>query len=143
MAGPGVPGYAGAVAPLDMAGLARVANRFPARLVVIFGSVARGRSFAWSDVDVGVSGCDFWTGLRLGAAIGAALGRQAHVVDLDRSGDHLRFRAAREGLLVREVDGAWARFRAEAALRWFDVAPIVVRCAEGARRRLRLEAARG
>lgn len=133
------------VAPLDLEALRRVACDFAdARLVVLFGSVARGRPAPWSDADVGVSGLPFWRSLELGARVGASLGREAHVVDLDAASDWLRYLVAREGVLLAAAPpDAWPRFRAEAALRWFDLAPIVARCAEGARRSLLEGAARG
>lgn len=132
-------------APLDLDRLSRIAaSAGGARLVVIFGSIARGQPSPWSDVDIGVSGCEFWEGLRIGARIGAALGREPHVVDLDTASDALRFRVAREGILLWEAaPGTWTRFRADSAVRYFDVLPIVKRCAEGVRSRLLREASSG
>jgi predicted nucleotidyltransferase len=123
--------------------LREVCRAAGARLVVVFGSVARGEARPWSDVDIAIEGLAFWEGQTLGIAIGRALGREPHVVDLAEASDHLRYRIAREGVLLyeREAD-AWPRFRAGASLRWFDLAPIVERCAEGVRQRLRREAAR-
>lgn len=125
--------------------LARIAARYrDARLVVVFGSVARGQARADSDVDIAVLGADLWTAHRLGAELGAALDREAHVIDLASASDHLRFNVARDGVLIREGEpGLWARVQAEAALRWFDLAPIVARCAAGVRTRLLREAAGG
>jgi predicted nucleotidyltransferase len=124
--------------PLDPAGLKDVARAFPdAQLVVLFGSLARGQEAAWSDADVGVSGVGFWRGLQIGAAIAAALHREAHVVELEHASEWLRYQVAREGILLHEGQpDAWARFRAAAAIRYFDVQPIIARCAEGARRLL-------
>ncbi len=132
------------MAPLDRERLCEVARAFPdARLVVLFGSLARGGAAPWSDADVGLAGVSFWRGLEIGARLGAALGRESHVVDLDQASDWLRYEVAREGLLLHECEtDAWARFRAEAALRWFDLEPIVARCADGVRRRLMEEPAR-
>lgn len=130
--------YSRTVAALDTERLRRDASAFSdARLVVLFGSVARGDAASWSDADVGVAGVSFWRGLEIGARLGEALGREPHVVDLEAASDGLRYQVAREGLLLHEGEpGAWARFRAEAALRWFDLQPIVALCAEGVRRRL-------
>jgi predicted nucleotidyltransferase len=123
-------------AALDTAALARAIAPVSGRLIVLFGSVVAGRPFPWSDVDIGTSGCDFWEGLRIGAALGRVLGREPHVVDLDRASDWLRFEVAREGAPIWQRDAdTWQRFQAEAATRWFDVGPLVRRCAEGARRR--------
>lgn len=132
-------------APIDIERLSRIAATIRgARLVVIFGSVARGRPSPWSDVDIGVSGGEYWEGLRIGAQIGAAIGREPHVVDLDTASDALRFRVAREGILLWEdAPKTWTRFQADSAVRYFDVQSIVARCAEGVRRRLLREARNG
>lgn len=125
----------------DLRSAARVFD--DARLVILFGSVARGTAAPWSDADIGVSGVGFWRALEIGARLGAALGRESHVVDLDRASDWLRFLAARDGALLAEgVPDAWATFRAQAALRYFDLAPILELCSEGARRRLEASASR-
>lgn len=124
---------------------ARVAPACPGVvLVVLFGSVARGGARDSSDVDIGVLGANFWDALKIGAELGAAFGREPHVVDLATASDLLRFQVAREGLpLFQGAPDAWPRFQAESALRYFDVAPIIALCAEGARRRLAREAAGG
>lgn len=127
---------------MDLASLRRlVVEEYPsARLVVLFGSVARGNAMAWSDVDIGIGGCDFWEALKLGAAIGAVFGREPHVVELDTASDLLRWHIAREGLLVYEAKrGTWHEFRAQSIIRYLDLAPIVKLCAEGVRRRLARE----
>lgn len=132
-----------AAADLDLVPLRRIACADSATRVVLFGSVARGDARPDSDVDVGVLEGEFWPAHRLGAAIGAALGREAHVVLLEDASDHLRYEIARHGVLLYESEPyRWARFQAEAALRWFDLAPIVERCAAGVRARLLREAAR-
>jgi len=130
--------YARLVVSPDLERLRRAAAAVPgARLVVLFGSVARGQAAAWSDADIGILGLDFWPALKLGAAVASQLGREPHVVDLDRASDWLRFRVANEGVPLCEGEpGAWAGFRATAPLRYFDVQPIIARCAAGARRRL-------
>lgn len=130
---------------LDLPALRRIAARYgDAKLVVVFGSLARGEARQDSDADVAVLGVEFWPAHRLGAELGAALEREAHVVELETASDQLRFEIARDGVLVHEAEhGTWARFQAEAALRWFDLAPIVARCAAGVRARLLREAARG
>lgn len=108
-----------------------------ARLVVLFGSVARAEPGPDSDADTGICGLGFWEALRLGDALGAALGREPHVVDLDTASDLLRVAVAREGFVLHEGEPhAWTCFRAEAIVRWLDLAPIVRLCAEGARQRL-------
>lgn len=122
--------------PLDR--LREVSRGFPeARLVVLFGSVARGDAVAWSDADIGVSGLAYWRGLELGAELGRLVGLEPHVVDLDGASDWLRFRVAAEGIPLSEGEpDAWAKFVASAMLSYFDLAPIIEVCAAGARRAL-------
>lgn len=132
-------------ATIDLAELAEIAGRYPSvGLVVLFGSVARGTPLAWSDADVGALGGTWLEQLTLGAALGRAIGREPHVVDLERAPEALRQEIAREGVLVREAaPGTWSDYRAQSFVRWFDLAPVRRRCAEGVRRRLRAEARRG
>jgi len=110
-------------------------------LVVLFGSIASGRPRRDSDVDIGVDGRGLWDQLALGAAIGDALGREAHVVDLGDASERLRFEVASKGVLVWEgTPGAWARFKMSAMLRYWDLIPTIARTAEGVRARLLREA---
>jgi predicted nucleotidyltransferase len=131
---------------MDIADLRRQLARAPARwaelqLVVVFGSVATSRARPDSDIDVGVLGGGFWEQLEAGTEVGRVSGREAQVVDLAAASDRLRFEVARDGVLVHEREpGAWARFQAEAAIRYFDLAPLIALCTEGVRRRLLREA---
>jgi predicted nucleotidyltransferase len=127
---------------LDIARLRQEARRFEdARFIVVFGSMVHGQARPWSDLDIGVAGVSLLRGGEIGDALGKAVGREPHVVDLDAASDHLRFEVARSGVLLGEAEpGAWARFQAEAALRWFDLAPIVELCRQGVARRLMKEA---
>lgn len=112
--------------------------------LVVFGSVARGEALPSSDLDLGVLGCSFWEALEISAELGAAAGREPHVVELERASDRLRLEVARDGMLLQEaVPGMFNRFRAESFVRWLDVAPMVALCTEGARRRLKKDAAHG
>jgi predicted nucleotidyltransferase len=124
---------------IDLNPLREVASEFPeARLVVLFGSVARGTAAPWSDADIAVLGLPFWSGLELGGRLAARLGREPHVIELESASTWLRFLVAREGILLYQGEPeAWARFQADAMLRWFDFQPIHALCAEGARRRLK------
>jgi len=110
------------------------------RLVVLFGSVARGGARADSDVDIGILGGGFWPQLELGSRIAAGLGREPHIVDLAHAGEVLRFEIARDGVCLFEEGDAWLRFRAQAMIAYWDFEPILKLCAAGARRRLRAEA---
>jgi predicted nucleotidyltransferase len=115
-----------------------------ARLFVLFGSVARGEARSDSDVDLAVLGPEYWDVLRVGATLAAELGREPHVVDLATAPDLLRYEVAAHGILLFEHEPfAWARFRAESAVRYFDLAPVIATCAAGVRRRLAAEAHHG
>jgi predicted nucleotidyltransferase len=112
------------------------------RLVVLFGSVARGGARADSDVDIGVLGGGFWQQLALGSALAGELGREPHVVDLRHASDVLSYEVARAGVPLFESEPfAWARFQATAASRYFDFQCARERCAAGLRQRLLREAA--
>lgn len=114
------------------------------RLVVLFGSVARGRALDTSDADIGILGGAFWDQLDVGSAVGAALGREAHVVDLAMPSELLRYEVARDGVLLWQANAdAWPHFRAEAIVRYLDFQPVLAICAEGARQRLLREARNG
>jgi predicted nucleotidyltransferase len=112
--------------------------------VALFGSTATGLPRADSDADIAMLGGNFWKDLELGAQLAALLGREPHVVDLAHASDALRFEVARTGILLwqREPD-RWALFQARAALFYFDLGPLIERCAAGVRERLRREATHG
>jgi predicted nucleotidyltransferase len=131
-----------ALHPDLLSDLARTAARAPGvRLVILFGSTSRGQARPDSDVDIGVLGGEFWDQLRLGSELSIALRREPHVVDLARASDWLRFEAARDGILIYEREPrSWSGLKAEAMLRYFDLAPIIAICAEGTRRRLLADA---
>jgi predicted nucleotidyltransferase len=121
-----------------------VADRSGFRLIVLFGSVARGQAFPRSDADLGILGGEFWDQLAAGTLIGPLLGREAHVVDLATSSDVLRYEIARDGVPLFQADPViWPCFRAEAIVRYLDFQPVLTLCAEGARERLRREARTG
>jgi predicted nucleotidyltransferase len=126
------------VSPLPTDRLRALAAEYSeADLVVLFGSVARGEPASWSDADVAVSGLAFWRALELGSRLAGELGREPHVVDLAEASDWLRFRIASDGVLLHQGQPtSWPRFVAGAMLRYFDLAPIIALCADGARRAL-------
>jgi predicted nucleotidyltransferase len=109
-----------------------------------FGSAARGRLHAGSDVDVYVRlrhGAS-WSPhqeLSLASELSAAVGRE---VDLtveheDRTSVLLRLEVARHGrLLCERRPGAWVELRARAMLAYADIEPWMRRCGEGVRRAL-------
>jgi predicted nucleotidyltransferase len=109
-----------------------------------FGSAARGRLHAGSDVDVYVRLCHgvSWSPqqeLALTSELSAAVGRE---VDLsveheDRTSVILRLEVARHGRLLCERRlGAWVELRARAMLAYADIEPWMRRCGEGVRRAL-------
>ncbi len=140
-----VSGAPEAARDLDRGEIAAMARACPeVRLVVLFGSLARGQARANSDMDLGVLGGGFWETLDLGGRIADKLHREPHVVDLGSGSDLLRFEVARHGVPLYESEpSAWARFQAEAAIRYWDMAPWIKLCADGVRRRLLAEAKRG
>lgn len=114
------------------------------RLAVLFGSIARGRSTARSDVDVGLlldehPTVTLW---EIEGALGEAVHRTVDLVDLHRAPPLLRFEIARHGRpLLERQEGEWKRFQVRALLDWWDWAPTARRlhrlAAEGLRRELR------
>lgn len=105
-----------------------VAARQPGlTLLVLFGSRARGDASAASDWDFGYLS----DGSADPAAISTALGRvvgseRVDLVDLARANGLLRYRVARDGVLVFEApSGSFDRFRFAAARFWFDAEPVL------------------
>lgn len=114
------------------------------RLIVLFGSMARGRASASSDVDIGVLGAEFWQALHIGAELARLCAREPHVVELDLAPELLRYEIARDGIALYECEpDAWARFRAEAIVRYLDFKPTLDLCVAGARRHLLAQARHG
>ena len=108
--------------------ISEVATRQPGlRLVVLFGSRARGDATARSDWDVGYLGGEPLDREGLSADLVAGLGTEAvDLVDLDRAGGLVRFRAARDGIVAfQAVDDAFARFWFEAVSYWCDMGAII------------------
>ena len=98
-------------------------------LLLIFGSRARSDAGAASDWDFGYVGSGIFDPDRFLAVLVSALGSdRVDLVDLQRAGGLLRFRAARDGRPVYEAEpDAFARFWLDAVSFWCDVAPIVQR----------------
>lgn len=117
------------------------------RLGVLFGSVARGRAGADSDVDVAIvpedPALDLRAELDLQVALERAAGRPVDLVRLDRASTILRWQVATTGVpLLEGRRGAWRRFVAEAAIEHADFAPALARAADLFRRRLAGESPR-
>jgi len=122
-------------APAIAAVRAALASRDDVRLAVLFGSVARHTGTRQSDLDVAfIPESDTMTlaeeGL-LQTQLERATGRAVDLVRLDRASTLLRWRVARDGLLLLErAPFAFARFRAEAASAYIDFAPSFEACVE-------------
>ena len=97
------------------------------RLLVLFGSRARGDAQPASDWDFGYIGSTAFDPDRLLAALVDALGSdRVDLVDLTRAGAQLRFRAAGDGRPLFEIDsGVFTRFWLDAVSFWCDIQPIV------------------
>ena len=97
------------------------------RLLVLFGSRARGEATARSDWDLGYLGETALDREGLLADLVAAAGTEAiDLVDLDRAGGLVRFRAARDAVvLVEASDGTFAGFWFDAVSYWCDMGPII------------------
>ena len=97
------------------------------RLAVLFGSRARGDATAASDWDIGYFADDRLDRERLMVDLVHALNTESvDLVDLERAGGLVRFRAARDGVVVFEaLPDAFARFWLEAVTFWCDAGPVI------------------
>lgn len=108
------------------------------RLVVLFGSRARGDAHARSDWDVGFLADAAFDADRLLAILVERLGAdRVDLVDLGRAGALLRHRVARDGIAVFEREASeFTRFWLDAVGAWCDLAPVLLplydRALEGA-----------
>lgn len=96
-------------------------------LLVLFGSRARGEASAHADWDFGFLADGSLDPLAIMAALAEAVGSERlDLVDLARASGLLRYRAARDGVLVYEArPGIFDRFRFEAARFWYDAEPVL------------------
>ena len=108
--------------------LASLGARHPAlRLLVLFGSRARGDAREQSDWDLGYLGEPGMDADALLLDVVNALGTdRVDLVDLARAGGQIRFRAARDGRPLYEAPrGAFAEFWIEAVDFWCDAEPVL------------------
>jgi predicted nucleotidyltransferase len=100
-------------------------------LAVLFGSFAKGRAHAASDVDVAIvpaRDLSLEGEAALVARLERATGRTVDLVRLDRTEDLVLRREVALGALLWETNaGAFARFRAEAVVAWLDFEPVYTR----------------
>lgn len=96
-------------------------------LLLLFGSRGRGDAAPNADWDFGYLSNGAVDAAALLAALSAAVGSERiDLVDLAHTSGLLRYRAARDGILVYEAKpGACNRFRFEAARFWFDAEPVL------------------
>ena len=97
------------------------------RLMILFGSRARGDAADLADWDFGYLADRTFDPDRLLAEAGIEVGsEEIDLVDLARAGGQLRYRAARDGRPLYEAgSGEFARFWTEAVTFWCDAAPIL------------------
>lgn len=111
-----------------LSAIREVAARQPGlRLMVLFGSRARGQATALSDWDLGYLGDASLDREALLADVVAATATEAvDLVDLDRASGLVRFRAARDAIVVFEAKvGTFAQFWFDAVSYWCDMGPII------------------
>ena len=96
-------------------------------LAVVFGSRARGDDTAASDWDIGILSDPDLDHDALLADLVRTLGTdRIDLVDLERAGGLVRFRAARDGIAVFErAPDAFADFWREAVDFWCDAGPLI------------------
>jgi predicted nucleotidyltransferase len=96
-------------------------------LLVLFGSRARGDAAAHADWDFGYLADGSADPVALATALAEAVhSERLDLVDLAHTSGLLRYRAARDGVLVFEAtQGSFDRFRFEAARFWFDAEPVL------------------
>jgi predicted nucleotidyltransferase len=108
--------------------LAHISARHPKlRLLVLFGSRARGDAREGSDWDLGYLAEEGFDPDALALNLVTALGTdRIDLVDLARAGAQIRFRAAGDGHVLYEAQpGLFGRFWIEAVDFWCDVEPLL------------------
>jgi predicted nucleotidyltransferase len=112
----------------------RIAVRYaPLELLVLHGSRARGDAVHDADWDlVYLADPTFDRERFLGEVVAAVGTERIDLADLARSSALLRFRAARDGVLLHQgTPGAHEEFIRSAALFWCDAEPIIRRAYAG------------
>jgi predicted nucleotidyltransferase len=111
-----------------MRAISELLSRHPGlRLAVVFGSRARAEATGASDWDIGYLADDRLDRDRLlSDLVNTLVTERIDLVDLERAGGLVRFRAARDGIVVFEAKpGDFARFWLEAVDFWCDAGPII------------------
>ncbi len=112
--------------PEDLAALAAATPGL--RLLLLFGSRARGEASASADWDLGyLAHHGFDPDELLADLIGRLNTERIDLVDLERANGLLRYRAAAEGKLLHETaPGEFERFWLDAVSFWYDAEPILL-----------------
>lgn len=107
--------------------LRAVAKRLGLSVLVLFGSRSRSDSSIHSDWDFGFLSQYPQDALAVSAEISRlAASDRVDLADLSRAGGLLRYRAARDSVLVYEAEpGFFDRFRMDAARFWYDAGPVL------------------
>ena len=116
------------VAAGAFAGVTSAVEKTPhLRLLVLHGSRARGTSHEGSDWDFAYLANPGFDPDALLACLAERLhADRIDLVDLDRAGALLRYRVARDGVVIHEsVPRAFERFWLDAVDTWCDLAPIL------------------
>jgi predicted nucleotidyltransferase len=112
----------------ELSGVSELAAREPGlELLVLFGSRARGDASAASDWDFGYLASEpFVAEAFLSRLVEALKTERIDLANLERAGGLLRFRAARDGVVVHErVPDAFADFWMAAVDFWCDAGPLI------------------
>lgn len=107
--------------------IAALARAEPAlRLLLLYGSRARGDAHELSDWDFGFIADPGFDELALEQRIASHLASEIQLVDLDRASGVLRYQAARDGRVVHDRDGdGYERFWLAAVTFWCDAESIL------------------
>jgi len=99
------------------------------RMLILFGSRARGDAWAQSDWDLAYAADPGFDADHFMSAVADLLAAdRVDLVDLDRAGGQLRYRIARDGQVLSVDDEArFERFWLDAVSFWCDAEPIVRR----------------
>lgn len=119
---------------VDLRSIARdIAARHPGlRLLVLFGSRARGEARTDSDWDFAFAGAPEVDLERLHEDLTAACGTEAiDLVDLAQGTGLLRYRVARDGRPLFDAGGCWDTFWWDAVSFWCDAEPVLERAYSG------------
>ena len=113
----------------DFNRVVRLASYPDLRLLVLFGSRARGDAADGADWDFGhVAGDQFRSDRLLADLTRAVKSDRIDLVDLTRAGGQLRYRAARDAqLLFESPPGQCARFWVDAVSFWCDAGSVLKR----------------